>query len=220
MLQTKAVTLPTSQPIRPDAGYYGLSGVNVSAPLYQYGTITPKATSQSFPIPSGNYGLAALTVDAAPLDVLNVTPTSSSQSFTPTSPYIGYKSVTVEAASVDKYIATTFNSRDSFIAISNTIGLTSLHGFCIYALGEAGVSNGVAYYSYNSGLNNTGAVVYHSASSGYWHCNSQDGTANTPRVDVTSINIFIAMGDVEADSDTFVPSFVNDINYAIIIWGT
>ena len=33
LLQTKSVTLPTSQPIQPDAGYYGLSGVNVSAPL-------------------------------------------------------------------------------------------------------------------------------------------------------------------------------------------
>lgn len=104
LLQTKAVTLPTSQPIQPDSGYYGLSGVNVSAPLYQYGTITPSASSRYLNIPSGNYGLDALTVDAAPLTILDVTPTSSPQSFTPTNPYIGYSSVTVGAASGYKFV--------------------------------------------------------------------------------------------------------------------
>lgn len=104
LLQTKAVTLPTSQPIQPDSGYYGLSGVNVSAPLYSYGTITPSASSRYLNIPSGNYGLDALTVAAAPLTTLNVTPTNSPQSFTPTNPYIGYSSVTVGAAGTYKAV--------------------------------------------------------------------------------------------------------------------
>lgn len=57
LLQTKAVTLPTSQPIRPDSGYYGLAGVNVSAPLYQYPAVTPTQSVQTLNVPNGYYGL-------------------------------------------------------------------------------------------------------------------------------------------------------------------
>ena len=133
LLQTKAVTLPTSQPIRPDSGYYGLAGVNVSAPLYQYGTITPSASSRYLNIPSGNYGLDALTVDAAPLTILDVTPTSSPQSFTPTNPYIGYSRVTVGAASGYKtiFIQQNFGFVKN-INIPNTAGITSVLGVSIF----------------------------------------------------------------------------------------
>lgn len=65
LLQTKAVTLPTSQPIQPDAGYYGLSAVNVSAPLYPL-NVTPTSTQQTFNVPSGYYGHGTVTVEAAP----------------------------------------------------------------------------------------------------------------------------------------------------------
>ena len=58
------MTLPTSQPIQPDAGYYGLSGVNVSAPLYPL-RVTPTPTEQTFNIPSGYYGHGVVTVEAA-----------------------------------------------------------------------------------------------------------------------------------------------------------
>lgn len=65
LLQTKSVTLPTSQPIQPDVGYYGLSGVNVSAPLYTYPAVTPTSSIQTLNVPSGYYGLNQVTVNAA-----------------------------------------------------------------------------------------------------------------------------------------------------------
>lgn len=65
LLQTKSVTLPTSQPIQPDSGYYGLSGVNVSAPLYSYPAVTPTSSIQTLNVPSGYYGLNQVTVNAA-----------------------------------------------------------------------------------------------------------------------------------------------------------
>jgi hypothetical protein len=65
LLQTKSVTLPTSQPIQPDTGYYGLSGVNVLAPLYPL-NVTPTSTQQTFNVPSGYYGHGTVTVGAAP----------------------------------------------------------------------------------------------------------------------------------------------------------
>lgn len=63
LLQTKSVTLPTSQPIQPDTGYYGLSGVNVSAPL-QTKTVTPSIQQQIVTCDSGYYGLKQVTVGA------------------------------------------------------------------------------------------------------------------------------------------------------------
>lgn len=155
LLQTKAVTLPTSQPIRPDSGYYGLSGVNVSAPLYQYDTITPKATSQSFPIPSGNYGLNAVSVAAAPLDTLNVTPTSSSQSFTPTSPYIGYSRVTVGAASGHKNDIFYVDGNNTRTISLSVTGITSVESLYIMGPGYSATRNAypaVYIFSYNPSL--------------------------------------------------------------------
>ena len=61
LLQTKSVTLPTSQPIQPDTGYYGLSGVNVSAPLYSL-SVKPAWQQQTLSPPSGYYGYGVVTV--------------------------------------------------------------------------------------------------------------------------------------------------------------
>lgn len=63
LLQAKSVTLPISQPIQPDTGYYGLSGVNVSAPL-QTKTVTPSIQQQIVTCDSGYYGLKQVTVGA------------------------------------------------------------------------------------------------------------------------------------------------------------